>query len=121
MILGWARDRADEPGWIDFYNHARLSADAAEVYRDLKNPKAALAWNRQATAMPTGVFTQSVGMRLAIVATSHLQARDLDNGLELGNGSVGILTRAQSAQVVGGRSGTTLSGVGEEPVEEPCS
>ncbi|NEE15623.1 sporulation protein, partial [Streptomyces sp. SID7499] len=34
----------DEPAWIDFYHHARLSADAAEIFRDLKNPKAALAW-----------------------------------------------------------------------------
>jgi hypothetical protein len=78
-------DNGDEPAWIDFYHHARLSADAAEVFRDLKNPKAALDWNKQAAAMPTGAFTRSVGMRLAIVATAHLQARDLDQGLDLGN------------------------------------
>nr|WP_234307625.1 MULTISPECIES: sporulation protein [unclassified Streptomyces] len=41
-LLGLADARpGDEPGWIDFYHHARLSADAAEVFRDLKNPKAA--------------------------------------------------------------------------------
>ncbi|MEU3910145.1 hypothetical protein [Streptomyces sp. NPDC029721] len=46
-LLGLADARAgDEPGWFDFYHHARLSADAAEVFRDLKNPKAALAWNQ---------------------------------------------------------------------------
>lgn len=66
--------------------------------RDLKNPKAALAWNQQAVAMPTGVFTRSVGMRLAIVGTAHLQARDLDHGLELGNRSVDILARVQSSR-----------------------
>ncbi|GAA4914145.1 sporulation protein [Streptomyces coeruleoprunus] len=87
-----------EPAWIDFYHHARLSADAAEVFRDLKNPKAALAWNRQAAAMPPGVFTRSVGMRLAIVGTAHLQARDLDHGLELGNRSIDILARVQSSR-----------------------
>ncbi|MER5890603.1 sporulation protein [Streptomyces sp. NPDC001941] len=87
-----------EPAWIDFYHHARLSADAAEVFRDLKNPKAALAWNQQAAAMPTGVFTRSVGMRLAIVGTAHLQARDLDHGLDLGNRSVSILARVQSSR-----------------------
>ncbi|MEU6171308.1 sporulation protein [Streptantibioticus parmotrematis] len=91
-------DSGPEPAWIDFYHHARLSADAAEVFRDLSNPKAALAWNQQAAAMPTGVFTRSVGMRLAIVGTAHLQARDLDHGLELGNRSVDILARVQSSR-----------------------
>jgi hypothetical protein len=98
-LLGQAKDGSgDEPGWIDFYHHARLSADAAEVFRDLKSPKAALAWNQQASAMPAGVFTRSVGMRLAIVGTAHLQTRDLDHGLELGNRSVHILARVQSSR-----------------------
>jgi tetratricopeptide (TPR) repeat protein len=98
-LLGRADAQAgSEPAWIDFYHHTRLSADAAEVFRDLKNPKAALAWNRQATAMPTGAFTRSVGMRLAIVGTAHLQARDLDHGLELGNRSVDILAHVQSSR-----------------------
>lgn len=33
----------DEPAWVHFHHHARLSADAAEVFRDLKNPKGSLA------------------------------------------------------------------------------
>ncbi|MFK4066077.1 sporulation protein [Streptomyces sp. NPDC029674] len=91
-------DTGDEPAWIDFYHHARLSADAAEVFRDLKNPKMALTWNQQAAAMPTGLFTRSVGMRLAIVGTAHLQARDLDHGLDLGHRSVDILARVRSSR-----------------------
>ncbi|MFF3142910.1 hypothetical protein ACFVRU_14560 [Streptomyces sp. NPDC057927] len=50
--------------------------------------------------MVPGAFTRSVGMRLAIVATAHLQARDLDHGLELGNRSVDILTRVQSSRAM---------------------
>ncbi|MER5460334.1 sporulation protein [Streptomyces sp. NPDC002668] len=98
-LLGRANaESGSEPAWIDFYHHARLSADAAEVFRDLKNPKAALAWNQRAAAMPSGIFTRSVGMRLAIVGTAHLQARDLDHGLELGHRSVDILARVQSSR-----------------------
>lgn len=93
-----AEDSREEPSWIDFFHHARLSADAAEIFRDLKNPKAALAWNQRATAMPTGVFTRSVGMRLAIVGTAHLQSGDLDQGLALGNRSVDILARVRSSR-----------------------
>ncbi|MFC0866377.1 sporulation protein [Sphaerimonospora cavernae] len=99
-LLGQARETGDEPAWIDFYTHARLSADATEVFRDLNNPKAALVWNQQAAAMAPGVFTRSVGMRLAIVATTHLQARDLDRALQLGNRSVDILARVASARAL---------------------
>ncbi|MDX2760421.1 hypothetical protein [Streptomyces europaeiscabiei] len=101
-LLGKAEARAhEEPSWIDFYHHARLSADTAEIYRDLNNPRAALAWNQQAAAMAPEVFTRSVGMRLAIVATAHLQARDLEHGLELGHRSVGILAHVTSARAFG--------------------
>ncbi|MFJ5924711.1 sporulation protein [Kitasatospora sp. NPDC092948] len=99
-LLDQARDDAGDPPWIDFCHHARLSADAAEVCRDLKNPKAALAWNAQAAAMQTGVFTRSVGMRLAVVGTAHLQGKDLEQGLELGNRAVDILARVQSARAL---------------------
>ncbi|WP_280670510.1 MULTISPECIES: sporulation protein [unclassified Kitasatospora] len=99
-LLGQARDGAEEPAWIDFYQHARLSADAAEIFRDLKNPKAALTWNAQAAAMAPGVFTRSVGMRLAIVGTAHLQDRDLDHGLQLGHQAVDILSRVQSSRAL---------------------
>ncbi|MFD5147113.1 hypothetical protein [Streptomyces sp. NPDC058401] len=37
-------------------------------------------------------------MRLSILATAHLQARQLDQGLELGYRSVDILARVQSSR-----------------------
>ncbi|MET9901722.1 hypothetical protein [Streptomyces sp. NPDC006446] len=56
----------------------------------------ALTWSNQAAAMAPGTFTRSGGIRLAIVGTAHLQARD--HGLELGNRSVDILARVQSTR-----------------------
>ncbi|MGW2542494.1 sporulation protein [Kitasatospora sp. NPDC001574] len=99
-LLDQARGGADEPAWIDFYHHARLSADAAEVFRDLGRPKEALVWNARAAAIQPGVFTRSVGMRLAIVGTAHLQGRNLDQGLALGNQAVEILARVQSSRAL---------------------
>lgn len=100
-LLGQAaRADGEEPAWIDFYNHARLSADAAEIFRDLGNPRAALTWNSQAATMAPGLFTRSVGIRLAIVGTVHLQDRDLDQGLQLGNQAVDILARVKSARAL---------------------
>ncbi|MFE4381271.1 hypothetical protein [Streptomyces cyaneofuscatus] len=59
-----------------------------------------MAWNQRAAAMPPGVFTGAVDMRLAIVGTAHLRAHDLDHGLELGNRSVDILARVQSSRAL---------------------
>jgi hypothetical protein len=38
-VLAFTKLIGDEPAWIDFYAHSRLSADAAEIFRDLKFPR----------------------------------------------------------------------------------
>ncbi|GHB84563.1 hypothetical protein GCM10010347_64390 [Streptomyces cirratus] len=112
MTVGGQLGSANPDTGAQHDHHAKLSADAAEVFCDLKNPKASLAWNRRAAAMPAGVFTHSVGMRLVIVGTAHLQARDLDQGLELGNRSIDILARVQSSRAKDYVSSTPPSPLG---------
>ncbi|MFF0383984.1 sporulation protein [Streptomyces sp. NPDC004286] len=89
---------ADEPAWIRYFTHARLSADAVEVHRDLRNPAAAWRWNTQATAMSPDDFARSVGLRLTVLATTHLQESALDQGLAVGHRAVDILGRVASAR-----------------------
>ncbi|MGW4227647.1 sporulation protein [Streptomyces bauhiniae] len=96
--LEQAEHDADEPAWIRYFTHARLSADAVEVHRDLRNPAAAWRWNTQAAAMSPDDFARSVGLRLAVLATAHLQEGNLDQGLVLGNRAVDILGRVASAR-----------------------
>ncbi|WP_329586920.1 hypothetical protein OG500_36955 [Kitasatospora sp. NBC_01250] len=60
----------------------------------------ALRWNAQA-AMSPGDFPRSVGMRLAIVATTHLQEQELEQGLPLGHQAVGILAHVESTRARG--------------------
>lgn len=81
----------DEPGWLDFFTHPRLAADAAEIHRDLHDPHGCLRWHAQAAAMAPGDFARSVGMRLSVVATAHLQAGELDQALALGRRSADVL------------------------------
>ncbi|MFG2354345.1 sporulation protein [Streptomyces sp. NPDC048521] len=88
----------DAPEWIDFFTHARLAADAAEIHRDLGNPRACFAWHEQASATAPNAFTRSVGMRLAVVATAHLAAGDLEQSLALGHRSVDILQQVDSSR-----------------------
>lgn len=90
-----------DPEWLAYFTHARLATDATEIYRDLANPKAALTWARQADAMPAGRFTRAVGIRLAVLATSHLQARDLTQGLQLGSQALQVLRKVHSSRAHG--------------------
>ncbi|MGV9318856.1 sporulation protein [Streptomyces sp. NPDC003660] len=96
--LEQAEHDADEPAWIRYFTHARLSADAVEVHRDLRNPAAAWRWNTQATAMSPDDFARSVGLRLTVLATTHLQESALDQGLAVGHRAVDILGRVASAR-----------------------
>ncbi|MEU9598586.1 sporulation protein [Streptomyces sp. NPDC048109] len=84
------------PEWLDFLTHPRLAADAAEIHRDLGDSRACLAWHGQAEAMAPNAFTRSVGMRLAVVATAHLKAGDLEQSLAVGHRSVDILRQVDS-------------------------
>ncbi|MFF4633538.1 sporulation protein [Streptomyces griseorubiginosus] len=91
-------DPGDEPAWISYYTPARMAADAVEIHRDLGLPAAALRWNRRATPMSTSDFTRSVGLRMTVLATTHLNNRDLDQALAHGQRAVTILSHVRSAR-----------------------
>ncbi|MEU3018006.1 sporulation protein [Nocardiopsis sp. NPDC007018] len=85
----------DDPTWIDFHTRARLAADAVEIHRDLGRPAEALRWNEEAT-MPADRFARSYGIRMAVVSSAHVQARDLEAALPAAHTSVDILGRVAS-------------------------
>lgn len=100
-LLDRARGGDNDPEWISYLTHERLAADATECFRDLGNPAAALRWNEQAEAMPAGVFTRAVGIRHCVVATTHLTAGELDQGLAVGQRALEVLARVESARARG--------------------
>lgn len=106
-----------EPRWIDFFTPTRLAADAAEIQRDLGNPRACFYWDAQAAAMAPGDFTRSVGMRLAVVGSARVQAGDLDQALALGHRSADILggVNSRRAQDYLRTLATALGPWGREP------
>ncbi|MFF4384602.1 sporulation protein [Kitasatospora sp. NPDC001547] len=87
-----------DPDWLTYLTHARVAADAAEIYRDLGRPADVLRWNEQATAMPAGVFSRAVGIRHTIIATAHLQQRNLEPGLAAGEHALTILSTVHSTR-----------------------
>ena len=97
-LLG--RATPDDDLGLDYFTHERLAADATEIYRDLRRPQLAIRWNAQAR-MPAGRFARAVGLRLAIVGTAHLHARQLDEGLAAGHQALDILEHVASARAKG--------------------
>lgn len=87
-----------DPRWISYVTYGRLAADATEIFRDLRNPKAALRWSEQASHMSADVHTRAVGLRLAVAATAACQARDLDQALDYAHRALDILARVSSAR-----------------------
>jgi hypothetical protein len=46
--------------------------------------------------MPIGVYTRAVGIRLAVLSSAHIKAGNLDQGLDLGERAVDVLSRVNS-------------------------
>ncbi|MDH6130247.1 sporulation protein [Kitasatospora sp. GP82] len=97
-LLDQIRPGTNDPTWLDYFAEARLAADATEVFRDLGKPAVSLLWNQRAETMPSDRFARATGIRRAVVATSHLQARDLDSGLAAGREAADILARVTSSR-----------------------
>jgi hypothetical protein len=87
-----------DPDWLAYLTPLRIATDAAEIYRDLHRPTEALHWGLRAAPMPAGVFTRAVGIRHTVLATAHLQQRDLEPGLEAGERALAILGGVRSTR-----------------------
>ncbi|MFI6684735.1 sporulation protein [Streptomyces sp. NPDC050485] len=101
QLLGSIRDGAHDPARLAYFTHARLATDATEIHRDLANPSAAFTWSEQAEPMPVGQFTRATGIRLAVLAASHIQNHDLDQGLDVGTRALEVLSTVHSARAHG--------------------
>ncbi|MFJ6354852.1 sporulation protein [Streptomyces sp. NPDC092046] len=105
--LAWSENLLDQirpdsdPQWLSYFTHARLAADATEIHRDLGQHQAAFAWNEQAEAMPSDRFTRAVGIRLSVLAGSHLQAGDLQQSLAVGERALTVLRAVSSTRAHG--------------------
>ncbi|WP_241843358.1 MULTISPECIES: sporulation associated protein [Streptomyces] len=83
---------------LSYVTPGRLAADATEIFRDLRKPKAALGWSRQAGDLSDVHRTRAVGLRMAVAATAACQARDLDQALDHGARAMTLLQRVESTR-----------------------
>lgn len=101
LLSSAAHRSGDDPAWIDFFDHARLAADATEIHRDLGMPARALRWNHEAT-MATNVYARAHALRLAVLGSVHLQgySPDLHRAVQHGHRTVEVLTHVTSARAL---------------------
>jgi hypothetical protein len=92
--LSRATPEDPDPAGLDYMTPERLAADATEIYRDLRRPDLVHQWDAQARR-PTG-YTRSTGMRAAIVASAHIQAKQLDEGIHRGQQALTLLATVHS-------------------------
>ncbi|MGW0896329.1 sporulation associated protein [Streptomyces goshikiensis] len=83
---------------LSYVTHSRLAADATEIFRDLRKPKAALGWSQQAGELSDVHQTRAVGLRMAVAATAACQAGDLDQALDHADQALALLQRVESTR-----------------------
>lgn len=83
--------------WIDFFTRQRIVTDAAEIFRDLGNPKATFAWHAMGE-MPGDAFARSRGIRLSVLASAYAQQGELEHSLKLGRASLHLFSRLQTVR-----------------------
>ncbi|MFE9404046.1 sporulation protein [Streptomyces sp. NPDC006530] len=88
-----------ERPWIDFFTRQRIITDAAEIFRDLKLPRATFTWHALGE-MPGDAYARSRGIRLSVLATAHAQSGELEHSLRLGRESLRLFSRLQSVRGV---------------------
>ncbi len=83
---------------LSYVTPGRLAADATEIFRDLRKPKTALGWSRQAGDLSDAHQTRAVGLRMAVAATAACQMRDLDQALDHGDRALALLQLVASTR-----------------------
>ncbi|MET9403996.1 sporulation protein [Kitasatospora sp. NPDC002965] len=100
-LLDSIRPGIRDPAHLAYLTHQRISADAAEIHKDLGRPEAALRWGQQAGPMSESDFARATGIRCTVMAVAHLQHDDLPSALAAGERAAAILGPVRSARAHG--------------------
>lgn len=83
--------------WMGFFTRQRIVTDAAEIFRDLGNPRATLAWHAMGE-MPGDAFARSRAIRLSVLASAYAQQGEIEHSLQLGRTSLRLFSRLQTVR-----------------------
>ncbi|MFD9893230.1 hypothetical protein ACFWY9_28120 [Amycolatopsis sp. NPDC059027] len=91
-------ERDEDPPYIDFLDHSRMQADAAEAYLALGVPARVIALTDSATHIRPG-FTRSHGLRLSVLAAAHASAGEAEGACSYGREAVTTARHVNSSRL----------------------
>ncbi|MFJ7280925.1 hypothetical protein [Kitasatospora sp. NPDC098663] len=95
-LLSGIRPGTYDPPWIAYMTPERMATDGVEAHRDLGLTAAARRWAERAGAMPLDRYTRAVGIRYAVLGSTHAIDRDLEQAVAGGHRAVDILATVRS-------------------------
>lgn len=89
----------DDPEWIQFFDVAELHAEFAHCFRDLG--QAELAGHHAALSIRESdpMYVRSLSFCRTVLATAHLQRRDVEQALAVARGVVDTATQLRSRRI----------------------
>ncbi|MFB8243363.1 sporulation protein [Kitasatospora purpeofusca] len=85
-----------DPPWIAYMTPERMATDSAEAHRDLGLTAAARRWAERADTMPLDRYTRAVGIRRAVLGSTHAIDRNLEQAVADGYRALDILSGVRS-------------------------
>ena len=77
------RDPSADPAWLRYFDAAELAAEFAHCFRDLGHPSRARDYVEQSIALSESLYVRSLSFVKTILATSHVDGGDLEQGLSV--------------------------------------
>ncbi|MDQ4037112.1 MAG: regulator [Actinomycetota bacterium] len=90
----------DDPEWIRFFDAAELHAELAHCFRDLGRAQLAGEHAQRSIQESDTVYVRSLSFCRAVLATAHLQRRDLEQALQIACTVVDTAAQLRSRRVI---------------------
>lgn len=90
-------DRSSDPGWMSYFDEAYLSAKFGHCFRELRDAATAERFARRSLDMD-GSYVRGKSFNLALLATAHAQAGDIEAACSVGQEAAALVTDLQSAR-----------------------
>ena len=89
----------DDPDWIRFFDAAELHAEFAHCFRDLGHAEQAGHHAELSIRESDPMYVRSLSFCRTVLATAHLQRRDLEQALSVARGVVDTATQLKSHRI----------------------
>lgn len=90
-------DRSADPAWIGYFDEAYLSAKFGHCFKDLRQPGTAERFARRSLDMDNS-YVRGRAFNLALLATAHAQAGDVEEACAVGTQAVELVNGLQSVR-----------------------